>query len=188
MSENAHGPQTTENVAYSDFMTMNKITNMLISYTRDTLPHDPSHARSTIHSVVAVPCTLLQNLLVSLTRQWFPHYCVFAACTNVLLAHAWHIFLMIANCCIKITNENMLQKQARHRFGICTCHGCLQNASVARHFLQKGDCHSKISSRLSRKQVRNSSKCILSSLILKCCMIIFEFRTSQMTTSLLINR
>ena len=56
--------------------------------------------------------------------------------------------------------ENMLQKRARHRFGICTCHGCLQNASVARHFLQKGDCHSRISSRLSRKQLRNSNKCI----------------------------
>ena len=93
------------NVAYSDFMKMNKITNMLISCTRDTFPHDPNHARSTIHSVVAVPCTLLQNLLVSLTRQRFPHYCVFAACTNVLLAHAWHIFLIIAHFYIKITNE-----------------------------------------------------------------------------------
>ena len=60
---------TMVNVAYSDFMKMNKITNMLISFTRDTFPHDPNHARSTIHSVVAVPCTLLQNLLVSLTRQ-----------------------------------------------------------------------------------------------------------------------
>ena len=93
------------NVAYSDFMKMNKITNMLISYTRDTFPHDPNHARSTIHSVVAVPCTLLQNLLVSLIRQRFPYYCVFAACTNVLLAHAWHIFLMIAHFYIKVTNE-----------------------------------------------------------------------------------
>ena len=96
---------TMVNVAYSDFMKMNKITNMLISCTRDTFPHDPNHARSTIHSVVAVPCTLLQNLLVSLTRQWFPYYCVFAACTNVLLAHAWHIFLIIAHFYIKITNE-----------------------------------------------------------------------------------
>ena len=93
---------TMANVAYFDFMKMNKITNMLISCTRNTFPHDPNHARSTIHSVAAVPCT---HLLVSLTRQWFPYYCVFAACTNVLLARVWHIFLIIAHFYTKITNE-----------------------------------------------------------------------------------
>ena len=96
---------TMVNVTYSDFMKMNKITNMLISFTRDTFPHDPNHARSTIHSAVAAPCTLLQNLLVSHTRQWFQHSCVFVARANVLLAHAWHIFLIIAHFRIKIRND-----------------------------------------------------------------------------------
>ena len=111
--------------------------------------------------------------------------CVHKCASRTRLAHISHYCSFLHK---NHKRENMLQNRARNIFGICTCHGCLQNASVARHFLQKGDCHSRISSRLSRKQLRNSNKCILSSLILRCCMIILKFRTSQMTTSLLIHR
>ena len=79
--------------------------------------------------------------------------------------------------------KNMLQSRVRRTFGICACHGGLQSGHAARHFSQNCDCHSRNLLQLPRAQPRNSNKCIWSSLILRCCMIILKFRTSQMTTS-----
>ena len=104
---------TTANVTYSDLMKMHKIVNMLISFTRSTFPHDPNHAGSTIHSVAAVPRTLLLNQLGSPTRQLFPYSFDFAVFTHVLLAHAWRIFLILAHFHIKLTNEKHASEQSQ---------------------------------------------------------------------------
>ena len=134
-----------------------------------------------VQSFAESACELHQTMISVLLRFCCVHKCP----SRTRLAHISHYCSFLHK---NHKRKNMLQKRTRHRFGICTCHGCLLNASVARHFLQKGDCHSRISSRLSAKQLRNSNKFIWSSLILKCCMIIFKFRTSQMTTSMLIHR
>ena len=134
-----------------------------------------------MHSFAESACEPHQTTISVLLRFCCVHKCP----SRTRLAH-------ISDYCSflhkNLKRENMLQNRARNTCGICTCHGCLQNDSVARHFLQKGDCHSRISSRLSRKHLRNSNKCICSHLILRFCVIVFKFRTSQMTTSLLIHR
>ena len=134
-----------------------------------------------MHSFAESACEPHQTMISVLLRFCCVHKCP----SRTRLAHISHYCSFLHK---SHKRENMLQKLARNIFGICTCHGCLQNASVARHFLQKKWLPLKISSRLSRKHLRNSNKCILSHHILKCCMIVFEFRTSQMTTSLLIHR
>ena len=134
-----------------------------------------------VHSFAESACEPHQTMISVLLR----FCCVHKSPSRTRLAHISYYCSFLRK---NLKRENMLQKRSRHRFGICICHGCLQCASVARHFLQKGDCHSRISSRLSAKQLRNLNKAIWSSLLLKCCMIIFKFRTSQMTTSLLIHR
>ena len=69
MTENAHGPQTMENVAYSDFAKMLKNKNVHRTLTRSIFTHARNKAGFTIHSLVAAPSPFLQNVLESLTRQ-----------------------------------------------------------------------------------------------------------------------
>ena len=134
-----------------------------------------------VHSFAESACEPHQTMISVLLRFCCVHKCP----SRTRLAHISHYCSFLHK---NHKRKNMFQSRVSSIFCICTCHGCLQNASVARHFLQKSGCHSRISSRLSRKHLRNSNKCILSHLILKCCMIVFKFRTSQMTTSLLIHR
>ena len=104
-----------------------------------------------VHSLAESACEPHQTLISALLR-----FCCVRKCSSrTRLAH------ISDYCSLSHKNHkrwNMLQNRARNTCGICTCHGCLRNDSVARHFLHKGDCHSRISSRLSRKLPRYSNK------------------------------
>ena len=63
------GVQTMENVAYSDSTKMLENENVLRTLTRGTFAHTRNSAGFTIHCLVAVSRTVLQNTLESLTRE-----------------------------------------------------------------------------------------------------------------------
>ncbi len=69
MTENAHGSQTMENVAYSNFAKMLKNYNLLRTLTRSIFTHARNRAGFTIHSLVAAPSPFLQNVPESIARQ-----------------------------------------------------------------------------------------------------------------------
>ena len=76
---------------------MLKSKNVLRMLTRGTSAHTRNSSRFTIHCLAAVPCLLLRNTLGSLTRQWISDYAVFNARQNMLLVHAWSMFLIFVN-------------------------------------------------------------------------------------------
>ena len=102
-----------------------------------------------VHSFAESACEPHQTMISAFLR-----FCCVRKCSSrTRLAHIFRYGSFLHK---NHKRENMLQKRARHRFGICTCHGGLQNGHAARLFLQNCDCHSKNLSRLPRKQMRNS--------------------------------
>ena len=83
-----------ENVAYSDSTKMLENKNVLRTLTRGTFAHTRNSAGFTIHCLVNVSRQALQNTLESLTRKSILDSTMFGAFKNMLLLHAWRMFLM----------------------------------------------------------------------------------------------
>ena len=100
-SENWCGALTMENVAYSDSTKMLENKNVLRTLTRSTFAHTRNSAGFTIHCLVAVSRKVLQNTLESLTREWILDSTMFCALKNMLLVHAWCMFLILVEFHLK---------------------------------------------------------------------------------------
>ena len=94
IAEFACGALTMENVAYSDSTKMLENKNVLKMPTRGTFAHTRNSAGFTIHCLVAVSNHVLQKSLESLTRTLILHSTMFGAFKNMLLVHAWCMFLI----------------------------------------------------------------------------------------------
>ena len=68
--------------------------NVLRTFTRGTFAHTRNSAGFTIHCLVAVPSQVLQNTIESLTSKLILDSTMFGACKNMLLVHAWSMFLI----------------------------------------------------------------------------------------------
>ena len=94
IAEFACGALTMENVAYSDSTKMLENKNVLRTFTRGTFAHTRNSAGFITHCLVAVPSQVLQNTLESLTRKLILNSTMFGAFKNMLLVHAWCMFLI----------------------------------------------------------------------------------------------
>ena len=94
MAEFACGALTMENVACSDSTKMLENKNVLRTLTRGTFAHTRNSAGFTIHCLVAVSRQVWQNMCDSLTKERILDSTMFGAFKNMLLVHAWCMFLI----------------------------------------------------------------------------------------------
>ena len=101
IAEFACGALTMENVTYSDSTQILENNNVLRTLTRSTFAHTRNSAGFTTHCLVAVPSQVLLNTLESLTREWILDSTMFGAFKNMLLVHAWCMFLIFVEFHLK---------------------------------------------------------------------------------------
>ena len=101
IAEFACGALTMENVTYSDSMKMLENKNVLRTLTRSTFSHTRNSAGFTIHCLVGVSRNVLQNALESITRKWILDSTMFGAFENMVLVHAWCMFLIFVEFHLK---------------------------------------------------------------------------------------